>query len=1185
MGPKEGHNVKISDVVTVLKGAKTISVLDTVGPDSPQVFVGPSDLQTPSGYAKFELPYLSALESNRVERKVDKPPFFVAPLSFKPPAGYSKIPFPAPHVGSVVVANVTENYLHEKGDARKAYSLPSQLPPINPELPSLVNSLQDQRNVPLLTPQKQAVTNFLQTVQQVGLETSTERYTRNKQSRHPYHDTEVINKPERLPSKQTTHRFQQPPPQYPEAAVATVQPHYLDTVQRNPETPTHSAQPAEISTYQPPYPEHEERLQQSHYSITPEDNLTRQPQTVIRNPAWHPQYKQAATQEKEYTVSQEHISTKQTESPSPQESPELTSIYLNSEEESATRQPQNVASDATLPVKQAAYNVPPEELQYPRLESVVLTEPPKLIRPQENIPKSQTQYSVPEVYDQLKYTTIREEMQTRQPQYSQSYSEASKYTTPQYSIPERQAQHPTLESSARPSQYDTARDAALRQSKYSEPEEIAPGNRSKLTSQEDIPHRQRQYPVPENIKYTILEDDIPQFEPQYPVPGDETPEKVTKHHRAQKGISLRQKGGNEQIYTNSHDAISQHGSQYSASSTEIPQEQQKQNIPILQPQYQNTEAPVVTTQPNYANLQEEISSGVTQYTVSSDRFQSQHPFLGSQILTESVLTSTTTAASERATLSRGRSRGRYRPSSFSTTTPAPRTRTSHARGRRPASRTSSEAPQVPATAADQFNPFESSRQPSEKPQAHRFEAQRKDRTRSRSRGRSTTTTTTALPQYNSDLYQEEQYAPTTSTQHSRTDTATENLLHFISPHQQQAPSGQVSQTQLPNGQMDFTKRPSSEPPQRHSGQVTTNHFSTGQIPHTQISSGSNSDGLLIYTHDTNGQVSFNQIPNRQDALRQLPNRNEGQPHIPLGQADIIQTGNDEVGHFQLTSGQTHSQIQSGTLDDIQIHNKQTVQNHISSGQVGHGRISTGQGVNNQLPSGEARSNQILGGHVIDDQTHSRQAALPQIPDYYNGQSISSKGSKDLSFPVSALASTEAVPLQQDGFLLHELPEPIEETTQRQYSALQHSKHRTQHVSPAYQTTFPSPTLDEKFRGRGDSHIVTSDRSAQQLDGEVTQRPSLVRIRGRIRGRQRVIAQPVEQSAATTTVTPELHTTTVGRKHTNFLNRGSARKTQAPTTTPTAETTTPVNDKVLFYFHPSSMLLLSVLCTKWLRSSL
>ncbi|XP_024942129.1 mucin-17 [Cephus cinctus] len=112
-------NVRVSDVLKLLKDAKTISVLDSVGLEAPSVFVGPSNLDPPNGFAKFDLPYLSSIENNRVERKVDKLPFFVAPLSFNPPPGYSKIPFPAPHIGSVVV-NTVDNELTNGGSIEES---------------------------------------------------------------------------------------------------------------------------------------------------------------------------------------------------------------------------------------------------------------------------------------------------------------------------------------------------------------------------------------------------------------------------------------------------------------------------------------------------------------------------------------------------------------------------------------------------------------------------------------------------------------------------------------------------------------------------------------------------------------------------------------------------------------------------------------------------------------------------------------------------------------------------------------------------------------------------------------------------------------------------------------------------------------------------------------------------------
>ena len=98
------RNAPVSEVLNLLKDAKSIDVHDAVGPQTPQVFVGPANLDPPDGYSKFDLPYLSNIDSNRVERKVTKLPFFVAPLNYNTPPGYAKIPFPSPHVGSVVVS-------------------------------------------------------------------------------------------------------------------------------------------------------------------------------------------------------------------------------------------------------------------------------------------------------------------------------------------------------------------------------------------------------------------------------------------------------------------------------------------------------------------------------------------------------------------------------------------------------------------------------------------------------------------------------------------------------------------------------------------------------------------------------------------------------------------------------------------------------------------------------------------------------------------------------------------------------------------------------------------------------------------------------------------------------------------------------------------------------------------------
>lgn len=116
------NDISVNDVLSALKNAKNIDVLDSASKKSPKVFVGPSGLRTPVGYTKFELPYLSSIEQNRSERQVTKLPFFVAPLSYKAPNGFAKIPLPAPHVGSVVVNMPTT----EKSQFNQSVPPPSQ---------------------------------------------------------------------------------------------------------------------------------------------------------------------------------------------------------------------------------------------------------------------------------------------------------------------------------------------------------------------------------------------------------------------------------------------------------------------------------------------------------------------------------------------------------------------------------------------------------------------------------------------------------------------------------------------------------------------------------------------------------------------------------------------------------------------------------------------------------------------------------------------------------------------------------------------------------------------------------------------------------------------------------------------------------------------------------------------------
>ncbi|XP_055918238.1 mucin-2 [Eupeodes corollae] len=96
-----------SDVVNALRNAKTIAVLDAPTSQAPNVFVGPAGMQTPNGYAKFELPYLSQIAQNN---NFGETSFFVAPLSYRTPAGFNKILLPEPHVGSIVVNRQRETY-------------------------------------------------------------------------------------------------------------------------------------------------------------------------------------------------------------------------------------------------------------------------------------------------------------------------------------------------------------------------------------------------------------------------------------------------------------------------------------------------------------------------------------------------------------------------------------------------------------------------------------------------------------------------------------------------------------------------------------------------------------------------------------------------------------------------------------------------------------------------------------------------------------------------------------------------------------------------------------------------------------------------------------------------------------------------------------------------------------------
>jgi hypothetical protein len=890
----------------------------------------------------------------------------------------------------------------------------------------------------------------------------------------------------------------------------------------------------------------------SHYGNIQEDISIHQPQTAVLNSSSQSQYQQEGITELEaYTNSQKHIHEAKPNQTKSRDGSYRTqnTAYQNSEEDSKKWHSQYLPSDVNLSTKQEA-NVVSQGLQYPHLQSVVIAEEQQYINPQHKVPTGQTQYSLSGINDHTKNTAIQEEISTQRPQNSEPYSGTTEYTT-QDTIP-RQVQHSVLESVARPSQFDTPVNAAQRQ------------------PHQGTKHRQQKHPVleaaPQHAQHVTPHKNIPQLEPQYSgVYGDANSK---DHHIAQEDILLLP-GVDEHNKPASRDEISQHKSQYPALHTDVSQTHSKhtvnrERIPSLYSQYQDTEE-IVTAGPNYTNPQEQIPSRVTQYANSPDKFQSQFPVLGSEVLTQSAVASTTTSSSVRTTSSRGRNRGRYRPSSFSTTTPTPRTRSSYSRGRRPATRTTSEAPEVQASAAGEVSLFESSRQHSDRSQAHRTNTQQRDRTRSRSRGSSTTTT--ASPKYEAALHQEDLYDHT-PTQNSKTDTVSEDFPNIMSQRQQQTSSGQLTITPFPNWQISYTQPHISHSLQSQNAQVQQNQFSNSQISYTHLSSGLMSDGQITYPQIPQQHVHHSHIPNAQNIPGQFSNINKAEQQIPIGEAAHRQNINEEASNLQVPNVQpSHSQIQYGTLDDIltQTHNTKIAQNHISGVTAGHSQSHVVQDVNYQVPNGKLRSNQINSDQV-NNQIPTGQAALPKIPDDYNGHSVSSTDDKQIPVTGRTLSNTAAVSLQHDGFLRHELPELTEYTTQRQDWQLPHEKNQTLDVITAYHTTFSPPTLDGKFREQGDSYIITTDKSAQDVGGDVTQRPSFVRIRGRVRGRPRTVQQTAEKTATFTTVPPEFHTSTVNRKHTNFINRGSARKTIAPTTTPTPETTTALNDKVKLTFR-------------------
>jgi hypothetical protein len=1043
----------------------------------------------------------------------------------------------------VVIGNITENLISKNDHSRKTYSLPAELPPINPQLPSLVNSLQDQRSVHL-EPQNQELTKFLQAVQNAAVQTTTERYSRTKLSRNPYDNTEVRGTRQRLPTKQTVRPFQQLSTRYQETTTATSQSQYAQPVQENTRIPSHSALETDVSKHQPPYSEFDNQFELSQFGILQEGISIPVPQISALSPTNQSQYQQLGITEHETdTNSQKHIHETKENQTKPREGSFRTqnTVYQNSEEVSKKWQSQYLPSAAGVSTKQEA------SLQYPHLESAIAEEQPQYINHQPNIQTGQTQYPQSGISDETKNTQIREEVSTSWPQNSESHSGATQYTA--HNTNPRQTHHSVLESAARPLHLDTPVNDAQIQPHHSHPEESDGVKAQQIQiSPEGIINRQQNYPVlvatPENAQRDVLHENIPQrgqqYSKDYPPP--------------QEDILLHPVGVDEQNRPLSRDEISKHRSQYQLLPADVTKKQPLQSFHREQThsQYQDTEQ-IVTARPNYTNPHEQIPSHVTQYANSPDTLQPQHPILTSEVLTPSTVATTTPAPPVR-TPSRGINRGRYRPSNLSTSTPTSRTRSPYSRGRRPVTRTTSEAPDVQTIAAGQVTPFESSRRPSDRPQAYRSDTQQREKPRLRGRGSSTTTTS---PQYNSDFHQENLYDHT-PTQNSKTDTVSENFPNAIPQRQQQAPSSQLTLTQFPDDQLGYTQPHSTQPLQGQSGQVLENQFSNSQSTNTRLSSGPISD---VQTH-------YSQIPKAQNFPEQFSNINKyEQQQIPIGQGPHVGNINDEADYFHVPTPQTtHSRNPHDQPVNSLAHSTKLAQNHISGVTRGHSQGHAEQDGNYQLPSGQVTSNRFIGEQSAGNQFSIGQSALFGNQDTYRGQSAAGQ---QMAVTARTLSDTAAVALQQDGLTLHQLPQFTEYSTQRPHSAITHDKHRNVDASAVYHTTESPATLDGQFRGQGDSYIVTTDRTVQ--DG--TQKPAFVRLRASLRGRHRTVQQqqqqqqhqqqqqPVDKTATTTTASPELQTIAVNRKHTNFINRGSARKTHAPTVTPAPDTTTPINDKV------------------------
>ncbi|KAJ9595869.1 hypothetical protein L9F63_012928, partial [Diploptera punctata] len=1109
MSPREGHNVKINDVIKVLKEAKSISVLDTVGPDSPQIFVGPSNLHTPDGYAKFELPYLSALESNRVERKVEKLPFFVAPLSFKPPPGYSKIPFPAPHVGSVVVSNMTE--------VKKTYSLPAELPPISPELPSLVNSL-------LLGPQKQ----FLQAAQQAESETET-TLKPNKRTRNRYHTTPPtkqisLNEATSVPNTQTKYSI-------PHEDIPSFNQHYLTTaadlpnresnyepsedissnsqIHHNPSTALpvkHRIPTEDISSNNQQY--HSQTTpssaRQSNYRITSQDISQNNQQYNFQTttlPARQTNSK-SATHDISLIGQQYHIPT--TESP-------VTYTDYRSLSASDSQNEQFKIPVTEAPVKQTTLGRLPDDSLYQQQYQEPATIPPvQKLNYKQNL-FEQDQYTVQNV----PVSHSRPDEQSYRESAADISGKQTKYALTSDNVSHRQQayQTPSAEISVKQPNYRlSSEDVSLNQQGYREPVTEIP--RSLGFDQQDYEVSATEIPV-KQIKFKTTSGDIFQKQQQYDVSNTEIPIQQTKYNIAT-GTSSDDVESNQQEYIVSQTEIPLKQNKYSITSRDILHDDQQIQVPV-------TELPKQT---NYRLSSQEVSryqstdtpiKHLTYKTTAVENFPRHH----SNFKTED-------------------DENEYKQYSLPQhNIPAnqenPISQLNHAVIQQQQQHILQQQHAVQESAQFPHKQSNYGQPDLDAPSAQQYDSLTAN---SPILG---TLSPVSQTNYNIQSYDTPQFSqsqqPIESQQLDTTTTTTTTTTQRTTPSRRNRGRNRYSSfsttTSIPrtrNPSYSRTRRPSSR--------------STTETPHQVPSFDSARDQSHRFENRSRprsrSRTTASTTPTTTSSSTYLYQEDAYSPASPIEHPRIdplaIQTTPEPVYRAKIPSQLQDSHIPNtnsaaSTISDYPTANSDT---NIQYSDLPHGTISPNH------YSTVHRSNLHTSTESDIQYNSGQQEHLPIINQYSTLQRNNPHASTESDIQFSSV---------QQGTLSENQYSPIQPSNLQINTESSVHYSTIQRVSPdtnvLYSDVSPEPQKSAVLRENPqDSEVITSDGD----------RPAFVRIRGRVRGRKQTTT-----TTTTTTSPPEV------RKHTNFLNRGSARRTQAPTTpptiSPTLETTTLPNNKI------------------------